>query len=257
MTTLNELVALDRGGGRRAAADAAPAGVAVLDGRGGVRSALRAARHRAADLPPSRRLLHEEPRVRHHARARRRSATRRRSACARASGGRWTGTANMAGSEVRRATRRRSSSSRRASRAARSTRSSSSAGRASARCSKYELIVIVAQARAGALGLALRKMLYPRLLGSCGRNVVFGQNVVLRHPHKIHIGRQRRHRRQLPARREGRDEPRHPHRRRRVRRPQHDPVVQERRHRAGRRRQPRLQLRGLLGEPRARSARAC
>jgi acetyltransferase-like isoleucine patch superfamily enzyme len=25
------------------------------------------------------------------------------------------------------------------------------------------------------------------LLGSCGRNVVFGQNVMLRHPHKIHI----------------------------------------------------------------------
>jgi acetyltransferase-like isoleucine patch superfamily enzyme len=38
------------------------------------------------------------------------------------------------------------------------------------------------------LGLALRKALYPALLGSCGRNVVFGQNVVLRHPHKIHIG---------------------------------------------------------------------
>ena len=31
-------------------------------------------------------------------------------------------------------------------------------------------------------------MLYPSLLGSCGRNVVFGQNVVLRHAHKIHIG---------------------------------------------------------------------
>src|SRR5439155_118256 len=29
---------------------------------------------------------------------------------------------------------------------------------------------------------------YPWLLGSCGHNVVFGQNVVLRHPHKIHIG---------------------------------------------------------------------
>ncbi len=29
--------------------------------------------------------------------------------------------------------------------------------------------------------------MYPWLLGSCGRNVVFGQNVVLRHPHKIHI----------------------------------------------------------------------
>jgi acetyltransferase-like isoleucine patch superfamily enzyme len=53
---------------------------------------------------------------------------------------------------------------------------------------EYELIVMIAQPRAGALGLALRKALYPMLLGSCGRNVVFGQNVVLRHPHKIHIG---------------------------------------------------------------------
>jgi acetyltransferase-like isoleucine patch superfamily enzyme len=53
---------------------------------------------------------------------------------------------------------------------------------------KYELIVTVAQPRAGALGLVLRRALYPLLLGSCGRNVVFGQNVVLRHPHKIHIG---------------------------------------------------------------------
>lgn len=53
---------------------------------------------------------------------------------------------------------------------------------------KHELVVSIAQARAGALGLALRKALYPRLLGSCGRNVIFGQNVVLRHPHKIHIG---------------------------------------------------------------------
>ena len=40
----------------------------------------------------------------------------------------------------------------------------------------------------GALGLLLRKVLYPRLLGACGRNVVFGQHVVLRHPHKIRIG---------------------------------------------------------------------
>ena len=53
---------------------------------------------------------------------------------------------------------------------------------------KYELIVSIAQARAGALGLALRQKLYPMLLGSCGRNVVFGQNVVLRHPHKIRVG---------------------------------------------------------------------
>jgi len=53
---------------------------------------------------------------------------------------------------------------------------------------KHEIIVSLAQARAGAFGLVLRKMLYPRLLGSCGRNVIFGQNVVLRHPHKIHLG---------------------------------------------------------------------
>ena len=53
---------------------------------------------------------------------------------------------------------------------------------------KYELIVMFAQSRPGALGLAIRKALYPMLLGSCGRNVVFGQHVVLRHPHKIHIG---------------------------------------------------------------------
>ena len=52
----------------------------------------------------------------------------------------------------------------------------------------YELVIAVAQARAGALGLALRKALYPLLLGACGRNVVFGQNVALRHPHKIRIG---------------------------------------------------------------------
>jgi acetyltransferase-like isoleucine patch superfamily enzyme len=52
---------------------------------------------------------------------------------------------------------------------------------------KYELIVTLTQGWPGALGLALRQSLYPLLLGSCGRNVVFGQHVVLRHPHKIHI----------------------------------------------------------------------
>lgn len=52
---------------------------------------------------------------------------------------------------------------------------------------KYELITLLTQWVPGALGLALRKTLYPTLLGSCGRNVVFGQNVVLRHPHKVHI----------------------------------------------------------------------
>jgi acetyltransferase-like isoleucine patch superfamily enzyme len=53
---------------------------------------------------------------------------------------------------------------------------------------KYELVVMFAQSWPGALGLVIRKALYPLLLGSCGRNVVFGQHVVLRHPHKVHIG---------------------------------------------------------------------
>ena len=53
---------------------------------------------------------------------------------------------------------------------------------------KHELVMQLSQHVPGASGLALRKWLYPSLLGSCGRNVVFGQNVVLRHPHKIHIG---------------------------------------------------------------------
>ena len=53
---------------------------------------------------------------------------------------------------------------------------------------QHELVTLVSQSVPGALGLALRKALYPLLLGRCGRNVVFGQNVVLRHPHKIQIG---------------------------------------------------------------------
>jgi len=53
---------------------------------------------------------------------------------------------------------------------------------------QYELVVTLTQSCPGALGLVLRKTFYPLLLGSCGRNVIFGQNVVLRHPHKIHIG---------------------------------------------------------------------
>ena len=52
----------------------------------------------------------------------------------------------------------------------------------------HEAVTLASQHVPGALGLALRKTLYPLLLGACGRNVVFGQNVVLRHPHKIRIG---------------------------------------------------------------------
>ncbi len=53
---------------------------------------------------------------------------------------------------------------------------------------KYELIVTLTGWIPGALGLVLRSRLYPLLLGRVGRNVTFGSNVVLRHPHKIRIG---------------------------------------------------------------------
>lgn len=53
---------------------------------------------------------------------------------------------------------------------------------------KYEVIISICSWLPGAVGLLLRSKLIPLLLGSAGRNVNFGQNVVLRHPHKIHIG---------------------------------------------------------------------
>ena len=53
---------------------------------------------------------------------------------------------------------------------------------------KYELAMVLASWVPGAIGLVLRSRLFPLVLGSVGRNVVFGANVTLRHPHKIHIG---------------------------------------------------------------------
>jgi acetyltransferase-like isoleucine patch superfamily enzyme len=53
---------------------------------------------------------------------------------------------------------------------------------------RYEAIVLLCGWLPGALGLWLRAKLYPLLLGRVGRNVAFGADVVLRHPHKIHIG---------------------------------------------------------------------
>jgi acetyltransferase-like isoleucine patch superfamily enzyme len=52
----------------------------------------------------------------------------------------------------------------------------------------YELAVTLTSGVPGALGLLLRRVAYPFLLGRVGKNVVFGQHVVLRHPHKIRIG---------------------------------------------------------------------
>ena len=53
---------------------------------------------------------------------------------------------------------------------------------------RYELIILLASRMPGALGLFLRSKLYPQLLGACGRNVFFGADITLRHPHKIRIG---------------------------------------------------------------------
>jgi acetyltransferase-like isoleucine patch superfamily enzyme len=52
----------------------------------------------------------------------------------------------------------------------------------------YEAVQLLGQNVPGALGLALRKLFYPSLLAACGRNVVFGQHVTIRHPHKVRIG---------------------------------------------------------------------
>ncbi len=60
--------------------------------------------------------------------------------------------------------------------------------RSLARLVLHELVVTLTSWVPGALGLVLRRTAYRWLLGEVGRNVTFGQNVVLRHPHKIRIG---------------------------------------------------------------------
>ena len=53
---------------------------------------------------------------------------------------------------------------------------------------KYEVITGLFGSLPGALGLVLRSKFFRILLGRMGSNVVFGRNVVLRHPQKIHLG---------------------------------------------------------------------
>jgi len=53
---------------------------------------------------------------------------------------------------------------------------------------KYEFCCTCLSGIPGALGLVLRRLFYPWLLGTVGRNVTFGTHVVIRHPHKIFIG---------------------------------------------------------------------
>jgi len=52
---------------------------------------------------------------------------------------------------------------------------------------KFELVMLFTSWVPGALGLVLRKFCYPWILGSVGRNVVFGQSVAIRHGLKISI----------------------------------------------------------------------
>lgn len=52
---------------------------------------------------------------------------------------------------------------------------------------KYEFLTLLSGIP-GAVGYALRKVLYRTLLGEVGRGVVFGRHLTFRHPHKIRIG---------------------------------------------------------------------
>ena len=60
--------------------------------------------------------------------------------------------------------------------------------RSLARLILHETVVLFTSWVPGALGLVLRRVAYPWLLGSVGRNVTFGHGVELRHPHKVHLG---------------------------------------------------------------------
>ncbi len=53
---------------------------------------------------------------------------------------------------------------------------------------KYELLTGLLGALPGALGLVLRQKLYRHMFAGCGRKVVFGRNVTIRHPHRIKLG---------------------------------------------------------------------
>jgi acetyltransferase-like isoleucine patch superfamily enzyme len=52
----------------------------------------------------------------------------------------------------------------------------------------FEFVILFFSLIPGALGLICRKYLYRPLFDRVGKNVVFGRNLTLRHPHKIMIG---------------------------------------------------------------------
>lgn len=54
---------------------------------------------------------------------------------------------------------------------------------------KYESACWLLSPMPGALGYALRGLLYPRLLASSGKGLLIGRNVCIRHPGNIRVGR--------------------------------------------------------------------
>lgn len=52
----------------------------------------------------------------------------------------------------------------------------------------HEIVVTLCCGLPGALGYALRRWLYPLVLGSCGKGVNIGRNVTLRGSRRIHLG---------------------------------------------------------------------
>lgn len=53
---------------------------------------------------------------------------------------------------------------------------------------KYEVLTCLLAGRRGALGLFLRKKLYPSLFKQCGRGVIFGRNLTIRNAKNITLG---------------------------------------------------------------------
>lgn len=53
---------------------------------------------------------------------------------------------------------------------------------------KYEFITVFFSCIPGAFGIYLRSKFYPMILGSVGKGVFFGSNIVFRHPKKIFLG---------------------------------------------------------------------
>lgn len=61
-------------------------------------------------------------------------------------------------------------------------------GKRSFRFIIYYEICMFFSSTPGALGLFMRKLLWPKLFFACGKGVFFGANIVLRHPNRISIG---------------------------------------------------------------------